>query len=76
MVGHTPYWQGPGGVPLPGGAASDRADPAAENRQEVGVHLGGNGKGGGGFPYDGGVNSVEAEHGRALHCYKIAYGNV
>ena len=49
MGGPSLHGQGPGGVPGPGGAAFDGADPAASGRQEVGVHLGENIKGGGGF---------------------------
>ena len=33
----------------PGGAVTDRAAPVAAGRKEVGVHLGGGGKIGGGF---------------------------
>ena len=49
MGGHPPYGQGTGEVPGPGGAASDGEAPAVEIRREVGVKLGGNDKGGGGF---------------------------
>ena len=46
-VGDNPlHGKIPGGVPGSGGAASDRDDPEEENLQEVGVHLGGDGKGG------------------------------
>ena len=76
MGGHPPLEQGPGGVPGPGGAAFDEKATTAENRREVGVHLDGNGKGGGGFSDDGGIHSAKAEHGRAVHCYAIASGPV
>ena len=65
-----------GGVPEPGGAASDRAATAAENRREVGVHLGRNGKGGGGVSDYRGVYLEKAEHGHTVHFYAISYGHV
>ena len=43
-----PHGQGPGGVTRPGGMVSDGVSLAEENRREVGLHLVGNGKGGGG----------------------------
>ena len=42
----------------------------------MGVHLGGDSKGGGRFQDDGGVNLANSEHGRAVHCYAIASGSV
>ena len=47
MSGYPLHGTGPGGCPGPGGAATDRAAPTAAGRHEVGVHLGGGGKGGG-----------------------------
>ena len=76
MVGHPPHGKGPGGGLGPGGLVSDAAAPEAENIQEVGVHLGGDGWRGGGFPYDGGVHLEKVEHGRAVHFYVIDYGPV
>ena len=38
----------PGGILGQSGGAIDGADPAAVGRQEVGLHLSGSGKGGGG----------------------------
>ena len=38
--GYPPYGTGPGGFPVPGGTATDGADPVVEARREVGVHLG------------------------------------
>ena len=72
MGGHPPHGKGPGGVPGPGGADFDGADPAATCRREVGVHHSSNGKGGGRFRDDRGVHSEKSEHGRAVHFYVIA----
>ena len=49
-----------GGVPGPGDTASDRVDPAAQNRWKVGVHLDGDGKGGGEVTYNGGLYLAKA----------------
>ena len=67
MGGHPLHWGSPGGVPGPGGAAADREAPVKENRQEVGLHLGGNGKGGSRVPDNVGVHSVKSEHSRSVH---------
>ena len=48
MVGYPLYGPVPGGVPGPGGAKIDGVAPATTGRQEVRIHLGGDGKGGGG----------------------------
>ena len=37
----------------------------------MGVHLGGNVKGGGGVPDNGGVHTTTTEHGLIVHCYTI-----
>ena len=73
---HYLHGQDPGEVPGPGGAASDGVAPAMETRWDVGVHLGGEGKGGGRFSDNGGVYSAKAEHSHTVHCYAIAYGPV
>ena len=39
MGGYPPHGTGPGGVPIPGGAATEGADATAEVVQKVGVHL-------------------------------------
>ena len=44
MGGYPPHGTGPGGFPVPGGAATDREAATVEARQEVGVNLGGGGK--------------------------------
>ena len=44
VVGYPPHGTGPGGFPVPGGAATDREAATVEARQEVGVNLGGGGK--------------------------------
>ena len=50
MGGYPPHGQSPGGgVPRPGGALIDRTAPVVAGRWEVGVHVGSDGKGGGGF---------------------------
>ena len=61
-----------GGVPGLSGTAINRDTPAALVRREVGVHLGDNVKGGGGFLEDIGVHLEKVEHSRAVHCYVIA----
>ena len=38
----------------------------------MGLHLGGNGKGEGGIPYNGGVHLETTEYIREVHCYMIA----
>ena len=48
MGGYPPHGTGPGEFPGLGGAETDGADPTAEARREVGVHLGGGGESGGG----------------------------
>ena len=42
-----------------------------ENRREVVVHIGGNGKGGGGVPDDGELHMTLPEHGCTIHRYAI-----
>ena len=50
---------------------SDGADPAEKTGREVDVHLGVDGKGGGGVTDDGGLHPEVPEHGRTLHRYAI-----
>ena len=50
---------------------SDRTAPAEDTGQEVEIHLGGVGKGGGGILDGEGVYQVTAEHGCTVHCYAI-----
>ena len=47
--GYPPHRTGRGGVPGPGGAATDGEAPTSEVIWEVGVHLGGGGKSGDGI---------------------------
>ena len=65
-----------GEVPVPGVATTYREDPAAADRQEMVIRLGGGVKGGGGIRGNRRVHLEKAEHGRAVHSYTIAYGDV
>ena len=49
MGGYPQHGQGTGGVTGPGGEAFDGEAPTVVDRREVGLNLGGEGKGGGGF---------------------------
>ena len=62
-----PHGKGPGGVSDPGGETDDGMAPTEETGQEVDIHLGSGGKGGGGILDDGGVYQAAAEHGRTVH---------
>ena len=48
MGGYPPHGTVPGGFPIPGGAATERAAVTAEDGRKVGVHLGGGDEIGGG----------------------------
>ena len=74
MGGHPLHGPGPGGVTVPGGANIDVEAPAAVDRWEMGIHLGGGSKGGVRIWGDGRVHSEKEEHGRTFHSYAIAYG--
>ena len=64
----------PRGVPVPGGAATDRVAPAMVGIQEVGVYLGG-GSNSGGWVWDNGdVHPSKVEYSCAVHFYLIAPG--
>ena len=63
-----------GGVPGTGGMTIYGETPAAAGRREVVIHLGSGKKGGGRVQGDGRVHLAKKEHGRAVHCYVIAYG--
>ena len=65
-----------GGVPVPGGASIDGDVPVAAGRQEVGIHLGSGGKGGGRVRGNVGLHSDKVEHGCAVHFYAISSGPV
>ena len=75
MGGYPPHGKGTVGVTGPGGAAYDGADPTEETRQEVRVHLDGDGKRGGRFSDDREIHLSKAEHSRAVHCYAISSGS-
>ena len=42
-----------------------------DNGRDVEIHLGGGGKGGGGFLDYVGIRQAEPEHGRTVYCYAI-----
>ena len=73
MGGHPPHGQVPGGVSDPGGYMADRMAPAEETGQEVEIHLGGGGKGGGKIFENEGVYQLAAEHGCIVLFYAITY---
>ena len=50
---------------------ADGAASAAETWREVDVHPGSDGKGGGGFTEDGGLNLAATEHGHTVIFYMI-----
>ena len=52
----------------------DRKALVEYNGRKVDIHLGGDGKGGGGVLDDGGIHLAAPEHGRTLHCYTITDG--
>ena len=56
-----------GGGSDPGGEMADRTSPAEDDGRGVEIHLDGGGKGGGGFPDDGGIRQVVPEHGRTVY---------
>ena len=65
------HGQGPGGVSDLGVETADRTSPEEEIRQEVDIHLGGGGKGGGRIIDYGGVYQAAAKNSRTVHCYAI-----
>ena len=50
---------------------ADRMDPADDTRQEVDIHLSGDGTGGGGVLDNGGLHQAELENGRTVYRYAI-----
>ena len=60
-----------GGVSGPGGKTDDRTAPAEDTRQEVEIHLGGDGTGGGGGLGGGGIHQALPEHGHTVNFYAI-----
>ena len=60
-----------GGVSVQGGKTDDRTAPAEDTRQEVEIHLGGDGTGGGGGLGGGGIHQALPEHGHTVNCYAI-----
>ena len=67
---------GPGGFPIPGGAATYRAAPTAEYGCKLGVHLGGGGERGGGVLANGNLHLVKAEYGCGIYCNANNYGTM
>ena len=60
-----------GGELYPGGETADRTAPTENNGQDVEIHLGSGGKGGGGFLNDGGIRQAAPEHGCTVYHYRI-----
>ena len=58
-------------ISYPGVETADRKAPTEDNGRDVEIHLGGDGKGGGGFPDNGGICVAVPEHSRTVYCYKI-----
>ena len=76
LGGHPPHGMDLGGVSGPGEKTDDGEDPAEETGREVDVHLGSDGKGGGGVTEDGGIHLAVPEHGSIVPCYTITVGPV
>ena len=60
-----------GGGSGPGDETVDGTAPVEDTGQGVDIHLGGDGKGGGGVLDDGGIYLAAPEHGRTVHHYVI-----
>ena len=60
-----------GGGSDPGGEMADGTAPAEDTGREVEMHLGSNGKGGGGVIDNGGIHQAAPEYGRIVHRYAI-----
>ena len=67
MGAYLPHGTGPGGVPIPGGAATDRLDSAAESGRKMGEYLSGGGQIGGGFRSNGNLHLVKVEYVCTVH---------
>ena len=76
MGGYLLHGPCPGGFPGLCGATIDGGATAAAGVLEVGIHIGGGSKGGGGVQGDVGVHLKKSEHGHIVHCYTIASGPV
>ena len=63
----TTTWDGYWGFTGPDGAANDRADAMAEVRREMGVHLRGSYKRGGGVQADRYLNLAKVEYSCAVY---------
>ena len=68
MGGYPPHGTVPGGFTRPGGAATTREASTEEAGWDMGVHLGGGGKIGGGVLDDGDLHLAKAEYGRTVYC--------
>ena len=66
LHGHVPGWGS-----YPRGDKADGTDPAEDNGRDVEMHLGGGGKGGGGFIDDRVISRVAPEHGRTVYHYAV-----
>ena len=64
-------WARPGRVSVPSGYTFDGTAHAEDTGKEVDIHLGRNGKGGGGVLDYGGIHPEAPEHSRTVHRYAI-----
>ena len=67
---------GPGGFPRPDGEVTDGAAATAEVGWDMGVHLNGGGKRGGGVQSDGNLHLAKSEYGCSVYCDATDYGPV
>ena len=65
--GYYPHGTGPGGLPIPGGTATVRADATKEVGWWMGVHLDGGGDIGGGVRSNGKIHLTKAEYSCAVY---------
>ena len=74
MGGYPPHVLGPGGVPVPGGEATDEEDLTAEARRKVGVNLDIGGGSEVGVLDNGDLHSAKSKYGCTVYCDAINYG--
>ena len=73
LGGHSMNGKGPGGGSGPGGKTSDGMARADETGEDVNIYLGGESKGGGGVPDDGGLHPEAPEHSPTVHRCTITF---